>query len=97
VGKESLFQPGNADDGKLQTLSRVHGHEGQPRIGLVLIRVRDQRRMIDEIPQGLALLLGFDRGGDQFLDVPQPPFSFPALLPGRIRSPYPRLRLDRPR
>ena len=54
----------------------MHRHQGYARVFFVLVGVRHQCRVIDEIAQAFALLFGFKRCGAEFFDVQEPRFGF---------------------
>ena len=67
--EQALLKPGEKDQRKLQALGRVQRHQRDARIGIELVGVRSQRRMIEKLGQSLAALFGIVRGVGQFLQV----------------------------
>src|SRR6266436_6315968 len=55
--KQTIFQPDDKDKRELEAFGRVSSHQSNRHFGLVLISVRNQGRMIDEVSQTLGSLL----------------------------------------
>ncbi len=69
VGEEALLKSGKKDQREFQSLGCVQRHQGNARLGVELVGIRGQRRVIEKLSQGLAA--GFRVVGrvGQFLQV----------------------------
>ena len=69
VREQSLFKSRKKHQRKLQPLGRMQCHQRDARVGIELIGVGRQRRVIEKLGQRLAAHLGIVRGVGQFLQV----------------------------
>ena len=67
--EEALFKSGEKDQRKLQALGGVQRHERDARVGIVLVGVRSQRGVVEELGERLAADLGIVGGVGEFLQV----------------------------
>jgi len=79
--KQSFFQPAQENQGKLQPLRRMQTHQSDLRPLIVVIRIGDQRRMIQKLVEGLATILRIHRRIHQFTQVLDPRISLRRILP----------------
>ena len=69
VGEEALFQAGQKDQRKLQALGGVQRHQRDAGVGVELVGVGGQGRVVEKLGQRLAAGLGVVGGVGQFLQV----------------------------
>ena len=67
--EKSLFESGEKDQRKLESLGGVQRHERDAGVGIELIGVGGERGVVEELGQRFAALLGVVRGVGQFLQV----------------------------
>ena len=67
--KKALFQAGEEDQRKLQALGGVQGHQCDAGLGVELVGVGGQSRVVEKLAQGLAAGFGIVGGVGQFLQV----------------------------
>src|SRR4030095_1061506 len=80
VREETLLEPYNKDNGKLEPFCRMDRHQRNAGICLVLISIGHQGRMIYKILKRFALLFSLDSSIHQLLDIQKTSFSFDRLL-----------------
>jgi len=69
VGKQSFFKSSEKNERKLQSFGGMQRHERDTGVGVVLIGVRRQCRVVKELGQGFTADFGIVGGIGQFLQV----------------------------
>src|SRR6185503_7126885 len=79
--KQTIFESNDEHQRKLESLSRVHGHESHRRVTFVIVLIRNECRVIDKLAQSFdSLFVVVDRRVDEFLKVLESSLGFVSAL-----------------